>query len=180
MESVVLNHRVFNRLEAEGFGEFYVYNNLDEWEQYLLDMAPEDEKSIRKMCRMMKRGDRLDQFEDAPGMRSFFDYINAAIQVGPFIPTILKYQKKTSNELIDELGFKNEKLSFFLHKFFWRIRIFRYRFSRNVWLVSRQERRIFDGRVLGNGQPDVSKIHEPGRDIPVWAPKVDENPGKWE
>jgi len=115
-EVEVINHDIFVKLEDEEQGDFYVYNNLDEWEKYLVGLAPEDEKAIHKMCRVMKKGDRIDQFEDAPGERSVFDYINAALQTGSFIGAMLKYRNKTSKELFENLGFKNERLIYFFDK----------------------------------------------------------------
>ena len=114
----VINHRIYTKLVDPQEGEFFIYNDLDEWEQYLIDFAPEDEKGIRKMIRILRKGNRLDNFEDAPGMRSIFDYFNALIESGSFFPTLLKYRNKSAKEFLDQMGFQNEKLGFFFQQLF--------------------------------------------------------------
>ena len=114
----IINHKTFVKMVDEEHGEFMIYNDLDEWEEYLINMAPEDERSLRKMCRMMRKGNRLDQFENPPGMRSVFDYFNSFLHIGSFFPVLLKYGKRNCRELFDDLGFNNKQLLFFLNKLF--------------------------------------------------------------
>ncbi|MEL6276389.1 MAG: NAD(P)/FAD-dependent oxidoreductase, partial [Bacteroidota bacterium] len=117
-QTAVINHRTFVKIEDEVFGSFHIYNNLDEWERYLIGLAPEDEHPVRKLCRMMRKSDQLDQFEDAPGLRSPFDYFRSFIKIGSFWPILLKYGKRDSKELIEDLGFTNQRLRYFFNNLF--------------------------------------------------------------
>lgn len=114
----IINHQEYIRMVDEERGDFMIYNDLDHWENYLIEMAPEDKQSIHKMCNLMRRGDRLDPFEDAPGMRSLFDYFSALFHIGSFFGVLFKYGKRSCHELFEELGFQNERLLFFLNKIF--------------------------------------------------------------
>lgn len=114
----IIQHDTFVNLVHEEYGEFSIFTDLDRWEEYLMEMAPEDEEAIRELCSMMKRGDNMDQFEDPPTLRSIGDYLEQAWKVGSFWPVLIKYGKKTCKELFEDLGFKNEKLLFFLNKLF--------------------------------------------------------------
>ena len=114
----VINHETFVRIVDEKEGDFFIYNDLSQWSAYLIQMAPEDEKAIQKMCRIMSRSNQLDQFEHAPGMRSIGDYFKMFVEAGSFIPTLIKYGKRTFQEFLDSLGFKNKRLLFFLNKLF--------------------------------------------------------------
>ena len=114
----IINHRTFIRMEDEYHGVFTIYNDLHEWEAYLISLAPEDERPIRRMCKMMRKGDQLDGFEDPPGMRNFLDYCKAFLHMGSFLPVILKYGKYNCSTFFEKLGFKNERLLYFLNKLF--------------------------------------------------------------
>ncbi len=117
-EVEIVNHRIFMKMEDERYGEFFIYNDLDEWESYLIDMAPEDRHGIEKLCKMMRKSDHLDAFEHPPEMRSFFDYIKAFVHMGSFFTILLKYGKRTGKELFDDLGINNRRLRYFIDKFF--------------------------------------------------------------
>ena len=117
-EVEVINHEVFIRIVDQQKGDFLIYNNLDKWEAYLLDLAPEDGKAIKKMCRIMRKSDGFDQFEHPPGMRTIGNYFKMLVDAGSFIPILLRYGKKTCHEFFDSLGIQNDQLRFFLNKLF--------------------------------------------------------------
>lgn len=112
----IVNHRIFNRYVDEKQGEFLVYTDLDEWQDYLIDFAPEDRGSIRKMCDLMRKSAGVDAFEDPPGLRSTLDYADWFFHAARFLPILVKYRGLTCHELIGSLGFRNEKLVFFLNR----------------------------------------------------------------
>ncbi len=114
----VIDHRVFVKIVDEEHGHFIIYNNLDEWQDYLVQFAPEDELAVKKMCNMMRKGDNFEGYEDPPGMRSIFDHFKVFVEMGSFIPVLLKYGTKTCTEFFHSLGYKNERLLFFLNKIF--------------------------------------------------------------
>lgn len=114
----VIDHEVFIRYEDEEHGEFFIYNNLDQWEEYLLNQAPEDEKAIKKLCNMMRKGDKMEQFEDPPSLRNPLDYVRSLYKMGSFFRVLIKYGKKTCDELFTDVGFTNQKVLYFLNKLF--------------------------------------------------------------
>ncbi|MGB0522647.1 MAG: phytoene desaturase family protein [Flammeovirgaceae bacterium] len=114
----VINHPIFVKIQDEQHGEFYIYNDLDEWEAYLIQMAPEDESAIAKLCRMMRKSDQLDQFDDPPELRSFFDYFKSFVKMGSFFPILIRYGKSTAKELFDHVGLTNERVRYFLAKLY--------------------------------------------------------------
>lgn len=117
-DTEVINHDVFVKMVHETHGDFFFYSDLDRWEQYLLEMAPEDSKGIRKLCKMMKKaGTMSGDFENPPEMRSAWDYLKLVLKNWRALPLVARYAKRTNVNLLDDLKLKNAKLRFFLEKF---------------------------------------------------------------
>jgi phytoene dehydrogenase-like protein len=72
----IVNNEIFSVTEDEKFGKFYIYSNIDQWQNYLVKLAPEDEKGISSMCSKMKKGIQLEPFQNAPSCRSWWDYVS--------------------------------------------------------------------------------------------------------
>src|SRR4030042_3348748 len=53
---VIVDNEIHSAFCDDKWGEFIVYTNLDKWQEYLTNMAPEDEPAIRKMCKHMRMG----------------------------------------------------------------------------------------------------------------------------
>lgn len=117
-DTQILNQKIFIRLVDKERGDFYIYNDLDEWERYLMAIAPEDKNAIEKLCQMMRKSYQLEPFEEPPEMRNVFDYIKSFWKMGSFFPVLIKYGKRTSDELFESLHFTNENLLFFLNQLF--------------------------------------------------------------
>lgn len=113
-EVEVTNHKVYLKLVDHEQGEFYVYCDIDRWEAYLLEVAPDDEVAIKRLCRMLRKGDYLDQYENPPSLRSFWDHVRMLWNTGSFLPILLKYGKSNCRELLADLGFQNKRLLHFL------------------------------------------------------------------
>ncbi len=114
----IADHDIHTLIEDETQGKFYIFANIDRWQEYLLRLAPEDRKGISKMCGHMKKGIRLDQFENAPGCRSLTDYLKAVFSMGGTLLLMMRYGKMSAKEYIESLGFKSLKLRYFLMKMF--------------------------------------------------------------
>jgi len=113
----VVDHDVFVKLVDEGgeHGEFYLYSDMDRWETYLKsEVALEDSKAIGKLCRLIKKSVEFEDLESPPGMRSWWDYLRWIFKSWKFLPILTKYGKMTAKGLIDDVGFKNENLRYFL------------------------------------------------------------------
>ena len=101
------------RVLAPDGSEFLVHTDIDRWEAYLLEIAPEDEKAIRRMIHDMRGTLSLEQFEDAPGMRSIADYIKALYHSGGALYTLDNHMHKSCRAYFDELGFTSPRLKLY-------------------------------------------------------------------
>ncbi len=114
----VINSEVFSVIEDENYGKFYIYSDIDKWQEYLLNIAPEDASSIKSMCKKMKKGVKLEPFQDAPSCRSWFDYVSSLIKMPGIIFMMIRYGNMPIDKYLKSLNLKNEKLQFFLLKMF--------------------------------------------------------------
>ncbi|MCR9138602.1 MAG: NAD(P)/FAD-dependent oxidoreductase [Alphaproteobacteria bacterium] len=112
----VVNHRIFNRYVDETHGDFLVHTSLDEWEPYLIEFAPEDRAPIRRMCNLIRRGLSFETFENPPGLRSTLEYADWFVHAARFLPALIRYRGQTCQQFFDGLGFKNQRLAFFLNR----------------------------------------------------------------
>jgi phytoene dehydrogenase-like protein len=111
----IINADYHTRIVNPDGTDFHIYTQIDKWEAYLLEKAPEDTQSIRKMCRDMRRCCKLVPFEMAPSLRSPLTYLKALFRSYPSLFTIVRYRNKTSEEYFNELNIKNEWLRTSLH-----------------------------------------------------------------
>ena len=59
-ETEIINHEVHSQLFDKDRNKLIIYTNIDRWEKYLIEMAPEDTKSIRRMCNDMRKSGLLE------------------------------------------------------------------------------------------------------------------------
>jgi phytoene dehydrogenase-like protein len=90
--------------------DFIIYSDIDRWEHYLVDMAPEDRKPIVKMCNDMRKMSTMQMFEDPAFRRGVLDYIRFMIKSGPAVRLFMKYGKMSLEDYINKLHFQNNKL----------------------------------------------------------------------
>lgn len=114
----VRDPEVFSLTNDTQHGEFWIYANIDRWQDYLLKLAPEDAKPIRKMCSQMKLGVNLEPFENPPSSRSWWDYVRMMLKTPGTLLMMLRYGKMPAKAYLEALDFKNERLRFFLMKMF--------------------------------------------------------------
>jgi len=117
-QTEIVDHEVFLKITGEKGEEFIIYTNIDRWEKYLLKMAPEDFKSIRKMCGDMRKAASFDFPEPMQGLKNLGKKIKFLLHLLPVIPLFIKYGKKDFNSYFRELNFKNQKLIYFLGKMY--------------------------------------------------------------
>lgn len=101
---------VHNRCVAQDGSDLIIYTDLERWKNYLIEMAPEDEKVIKKLCHDINWASTLCPFDIAPELRGIFDYIKSGMKCYKSIYMALTRGRKTYLEYIQGLGFKNEKL----------------------------------------------------------------------
>ena len=109
-ETEIIDHEIHSRILDEEGNEFIIYSNIDRWEKYLIELAPEDETSIKQMCKDMRKSALLEPFALAPELRSPFDYVRILPQMMPVFNVIRKFGRMTCQEYFDKLNFKSQKI----------------------------------------------------------------------
>ncbi len=109
-QTEIIDHDIHSRIIDNHGNEFIIYSNIDQWEQYLNKMAPEDSKAIGKMCSDMRKSALLKPFAQPPDIRSPLDYIKVIPVMLPIFKVVRKFGRLTCKEYFDKLNFKNERL----------------------------------------------------------------------
>jgi len=113
-ESVgIIDHEVHTKMYAADGREFILYTNLEKWEEYLCQIAPEDKKRIKKMCNDMRKSSFLSPYSDPPGLRNPVKTLSSMFSMLPIMTLFIKYGRKGCREYFDKLGFENETLKYF-------------------------------------------------------------------
>lgn len=114
-ETEIIDHEVHSQIFDKDRNEFIIYSNLERWEKYLIEIAPEDTKTIQRMCNDMRKSALLEPFALPPELRNPLDNIRNILVMLPVINLVRKFGRLTCKEYFDKLDFKNEKINFFLH-----------------------------------------------------------------
>lgn len=114
----VIDHQIHSKMYDKERNEFIIYSNIDRWEKYLLEFAPEDSKTIKVMCNDMRKSALLEPFALPPELRSFFDYIKIIPVMLPIINLVRKFGRLTCREYFEKLNFKNDRLRSTLLSFY--------------------------------------------------------------
>jgi phytoene dehydrogenase-like protein len=114
----IIDHEVHTKIYGEDGIEFILYTNLDRWEEYLRQIAPEDEKRIKRMCSDMRKSAFLQPFSDPPGLRNPANAISSMFSMLPVMILFMKYGRKSCDEYFRMQGFKNESLNYFFNSIY--------------------------------------------------------------
>ena len=109
-ETEIIDHDIHSRIFDKDRNEFIIYTNIDRWEKYLIGMAPEDTKTIGRMCNDMRKSALLNPFTLPPELRNPLDYIRIIPELLPILNLVRKFGRLTCKEYFDKLNFKNEKI----------------------------------------------------------------------
>jgi len=112
-ETEIIDHEIHSRIFDKDRNEFIIYTDIDRWEKYLIMMAPEDTKSIGRMCNDMRKSALLSPFALPPELRNPLDYIRIIPVMLPIINLVRKFGRLTCKAYFDKLSFKNEKIKSF-------------------------------------------------------------------
>jgi len=112
------DHDIHTCIVNENGDEFNIYTDINRWEKYLLEIAPEDEKGIKKMCSEMRKGTKLEPFDDSPETRSKMAYFHFLKKSFPLFMMMLRYRNKSFKDYVSELNFENPKLKSFFDKLY--------------------------------------------------------------
>jgi phytoene dehydrogenase-like protein len=114
----IIDHEVHTKILSKDGREFIIYTNLDKWEEYLINLAPEDTRSIKKMCREMRKSAFLQPYADPPELRKMGKTISSLLSMMPVIVLFIKHGRKSCNEYFRGLKFKNPTLLYFLENMY--------------------------------------------------------------
>jgi phytoene desaturase len=114
----IIDHEIHTKILAEDGREFIIYTNLNKWEEYLYKIAPEDRRSIKKMCREMRKSAFLQPYSDPPGLRKLGKSISSMLGMMPIMVLFMKYGKKNCDEYFRSLKFQNPTLKYFLENMY--------------------------------------------------------------
>ena len=106
----IIDHEIHSKIFDKDRNEFIIYTNIDRWEKYLVDIAPEDAEPIKRMCNDMRKSALLEPFALPPGLRSPLDYLKIIPVMLPIFNLVRKFGRLTCKEYFDKLDFKNEKI----------------------------------------------------------------------
>lgn len=119
-QTEVINHEIHSRILDKDGNEFIIYSNIDRWEKYLVEYAPEDEVSIHRMCNDMRKSALLEAFATPPELRSPIEYITILPKMMPVLNVVRKFGRMTCEEYFGTLKLKNEKLKSVLNQLYGR------------------------------------------------------------
>ena len=114
----IIDHEIHTKIFAEDGREFIIYTDLNRWEEYLCNLAPEDTMKIKKMCSEMRKSAFLQPFSDPPGLRKIGHTITSMFSMMPVMTLFLKHGRKSCDEYFRKLGFTNESLKFFFNSLY--------------------------------------------------------------
>jgi phytoene dehydrogenase-like protein len=109
-QTEIINHDIHSKITDNNGNEFIIYSNIDRWEKYLIELAPEDETPIRKMCAEMRKSALLEPFQNPPELRSMLEYLSILPKMLPLFNVVRKYGRLTCEQYFDKLKFKSEKI----------------------------------------------------------------------
>ncbi|HPR33253.1 MAG TPA: NAD(P)/FAD-dependent oxidoreductase [Prolixibacteraceae bacterium] len=117
-QTEIIDHDIHSRIVDSEGKEFFIYSNIDRWEKYLIEMAPEDEKSIRKMCVDMRKSALLEPFQAPPELRNMFTYLRILPKMMPVFNVVRKFGRLSCEEYFDKLNFTNPKIKSILFELY--------------------------------------------------------------
>jgi phytoene dehydrogenase-like protein len=117
-EVKIVDSEIHSMVYDTTWGEFIIYSNVDQWQEYLTKMAPEDERGIRKMCGQMRRAAGFEPMELPPVLRSSMDYFRVFLKNPILLIKLGRFSKITARTYFESLKLKNPWLTYFLNKLF--------------------------------------------------------------
>ncbi len=106
----IIDHVIHSKIYDKDRNKFIIYSNIDRWEKYLIDLAPEDARPIERMCNDMRKSALLEPFALPPALRNPLDYLKILPVMLPIINLVRKFGRLTCKEYFDKLDFKSEKI----------------------------------------------------------------------
>ncbi|PKP52136.1 MAG: hypothetical protein CVT92_10235 [Bacteroidetes bacterium HGW-Bacteroidetes-1] len=109
-DTEIIDHEIHSQIFDKDRNEFIIYSNIDRWEKYLLEIAPEDTRTIKRMCNDMRKSALLEPFALPPELRKPLDYLRIIPVMLPIFNLVRKFGHLTCKEYFNKLGFKSDKI----------------------------------------------------------------------
>lgn len=109
-QTQVIDHEIHSQIIDKDGNKFIIYSSIDRWEKYLVEKAPEDIKSIKRMCNDMRKSALMQPFALPPELRSPLDYVMLIPVMLPIFNLVRKFGRLTCEEYFDKLSFSNETI----------------------------------------------------------------------
>jgi phytoene dehydrogenase-like protein len=109
-QTEIIDHDIHSRIINNEGKEFIIYSNIDRWEKYLIEIAPDDTRTIHKMCNDMRKSALLEPFALPPELRTPLDYLRLLPALMPIFKVVRKFGRLTTKEYFDKLNFKSQRL----------------------------------------------------------------------
>jgi phytoene dehydrogenase-like protein len=94
---VIIDHEIHTKVIDSAGREFIIYTDLNRWEKYLSDLAPEDSNKIKKMCSDMRKSAFLQPFSDPPGLRKPGNTFKSIFAMIPVFILFMKYGRTVAS-----------------------------------------------------------------------------------
>lgn len=117
-EVKIVDNEIHSMVVDSTWGEFIIYSNVDQWQEYLIGMAPEDEKGIRKMCGHMRDAAVFEPMYQPPAFRSSMDYFKVFLKNPVLLIRLRKFSEISARSYFESLKLKSPRLTYFLNKLF--------------------------------------------------------------
>ena len=117
-EVKIVDNEIHSMAVDSTWGEFIIYSNVDQWQKYLIGMAPEDERAIRKMCGHMREAAVFEPMVLPPSFRSSMDYFKVFLKNPVLLIRLKHFSEISARTYFESLNLKNPWLAYFLNKLF--------------------------------------------------------------
>jgi phytoene dehydrogenase-like protein len=91
----ILNPEIFARIEGEGGQAVNLYTDTDRLERHLLEISPEDSRTIKEICRAIRGFSKWNPSID----NDFGSTIKSIIPMAASMPALLKWGRQSMREL---------------------------------------------------------------------------------
>ena len=109
-DTVMVDPETYVTMRMPDGEDFIIYSDIDRWEGYLRNLAPEDELPIARMCQDMRKMTSIQPFEKPAFKRNLWDYMAMFRKSAPALRLFQKYKKMSLDSYFQKLGFKNQVL----------------------------------------------------------------------
>lgn len=115
-DTTIIDHDVVAVISDGQDKDFIIYADIDRWQKYLLEMAPEDARGIKKMCSDMRKGALYEPADNGRGFKGLIHRVGSYLKIVPLLPLFVKYGKKNCQAYFKKLNLKNPRLVNLLNK----------------------------------------------------------------